>query len=233
LPLGRGFDELARRQAEAGSSANRKYRDVFLSNPGSTVKFRFLTDGDEVVVCDVHTIWTKTRAGKNRPTRIICTADEPQGCDECRSDDEDRQRRNTQTFAWVWVYEYIFPNKPARGEAEAVIVQGKTMFLQKAGVVGLYAAGWAAGQQLASFYSEYGSLCDRDYKLSRQETGGGKTNYVLFPTDPKPVTIEPDEPLPDLMEFLLKGNEEQKPKTSAGTVAYDDAEKVDAKEYDF
>lgn len=234
MPLGKGFDELARRQAESGAAANRKYRDVFLSNAGSTVKFRFLTEGTDVVVCDVHTVWTKTRNGKNRPTRIICTSDEPQGCAECQSDDEDRRRRSTQTFSWVYVYEYLFPTKPQRGESEVVMVRGKTMFLQKANVVGLYAAGWAPGQQLANFFAEYGTLCDRDYKLSREATAGGKTNYILYPTDPKVVNIELDEDLPDLIEHLLKGEEENKPSTSSGAVSYDgDVAPGDAKDYDF
>ena len=243
MALGRGFEALGARMQEAEERRGQsKYRDVFLSKAGSVVKFRYLTEASDAVIADVHTIWTKTQRGKNRPVRVICTENEPGGCAECQSDDEDRRNKRTQTFGWVWVHEYLHSSKPERGESEAVMVGGRQKWRQAAGTVGLYAAGWTVGQQLLGFFAEYGTICDRDYKLERLEKSG-KVSYNLIPTDPKPFQVDLEEDLPDLVEFLLEsGKEEQQPKAghtnTGGSVSYGDAADQETpaespEEYDF
>lgn len=237
MALGQGLAGLMVKQAandEARAAATTGYNDVLLRKSGSQVKFRFLSDSEDIVFADFHTVWIRTQRGKSRPLFSICSAEADGVCALCESDDEAVSKTKTNAIAWVWTYEYLHPQKPQRGTVEARVIAGHTVFVEKIGKPMIIRIGYYAQQQLIEFASEYGTLCDRDYKMKR--TGeDSTTRYLLVAADPSKPSFKMEEDVPGLVTFL----EEETAKSLAlitGKPVSDDEDTVSTEtegDYDF
>lgn len=120
---------------------------------GAKKRIRFLVDEDGLLSLKYHNVTLKVN-GKKQYRKYACTEDET--CLLCKCEDKDIKKVS---------YRFRIPVLDIEADEVAI-----------------WEGGVKVAQQLIDVFDEYGTLTDRDYKLSRTGTGLG-TTYNLMPTD--------------------------------------------------
>jgi len=138
---------------------------IFFVKAGSNARIRFLSDADDYYLIQQHDRWEPT-------LNVLCfkNFDEDADCPYCNRKDEGIRTR--QMYCWsIWDY-----------EAKEV-----KLFMYPANQC-------SPVPNVAAVYQEYGTITDRDYKITRSGTGKD-TSYTLFPLDKGKMRNEKAKPL--------------------------------------
>jgi len=206
----RGLGEIKKNQDRTQELMSKdRINYIFLKDRESAI-IRFLTDGDEVILANFHTVEEVTPKGK-RFSKHYCTQDLT--CKYCA------QGVSYGEVIFLWGYcKYILhrtqnpridddPNAPkwprVRSGDQVYYkedVNGPRIFSTGPGKGGAYK------NALIKYSATYKTLLDRDYIWERQGTGLG-TTYTLTPKDPSKIEDSVKELIGTLppLEKVVKG----------------------------
>lgn len=185
--------------SSASGSAGLGPRRVWLFQDGEFVRLRFMTEGDEMLWERFH----RQPADRFRP-RVCVSSALGQACTMCDEGDWP----SNHVLAWVYVYQQFYPEKPQsqRIQVKPVKVNGTTMYVEDVNEFRLLMLSITHTGPLKQRMKRYNTLLDREFELTRIDTGERKTSYSLEPLEQSPYPeelTELKEQLPDLEEVAL------------------------------
>lgn len=205
----KGIEEIkaaAERPASKGSS-----RNYFKWAAGEEKVIRFLTDGEDILLAEMHE-FVPCADGSKRS--FVCRKEFDADCPICEEVPDSRRRQIGFGIA-LW-------RETKREKGQVVTVDhlnddGKAYV----GIIqqsprNFWSFFWAA-------YDRYGTITDRDYSVNRQGSGVD-TTYTAFPDNKADIdTSEYSELMPDLEDYLQRmGSEEYYNRFYYGKVEDDD-----------
>ena len=163
---------------------------------GDIALLRFITDQEDIIQAEMHSVKKMTPRGEFF-IKEYCKSQDNQPCELCAQG----VPTSPMYFMWAYVYDIMRRQQnprlarfPDAEKWERVVVKDIPFFKEAVNGPAIFRIGPGKDQKyknmLVNFADEYGTLCDRDYKLVR--TGGAKetTDYSLIAKDPKKASKE-------------------------------------------
>jgi hypothetical protein len=213
----KGLEEILKKTEETAQmmDSGDRIRKLYIQDK-EVALLRFISDADEVFRAPMHRVKMVAPSGKEYNKWVYCTQATTGACPHCSGGDKPKN----MLYLWSWVYAIMHIGQNPRLEESSdaprwqPVKQGTQTFYKEE-VNGPMVFSISVGRggsyvnKLVNFSKEYGSLCDRDYKLSR--TGKSlDTIYELLPKDPskksKEVAAVTLETLPSLQDYIMGKN---------------------------
>lgn len=173
-------------------------------------ELRFLTDAEDLIKAKVHTLQEMTPKGL-KYTKRYCTMDDLGSCSECS------KGITVKSFIYLWAYVFkvyhtvqnpkLEQYQDAKKWTPEKLRDGKTYFIEEINGPMVFRISVGAKQvyqnTLAGFARDYGTLIDRNYRVSRT----GKSLDTVYSINPLKESTMPDGAkdlvLPDLGEVVI------------------------------
>ena len=206
----RGLPEIIKKAEEASKVSYTNRINFLYLGDHEVAELRFLTDADGLIKAKIHTLQEMTPKGM-KYTKKYCTMDDLGTCSECA------KGIAAKSFIYLWAYifkVYHAAQNPkldqyadAKKWSPVKLNDGKTYYVEE--VNGPMVFRISIGQKqvyqntLAGFARDYGTLIDRNYRISR--TGKSlDTIYGITPLKESPmVDAIKDLYLPDLGDVII------------------------------
>lgn len=190
---------------KAQSDTSNRIKYLYLGDK-DIATLRFLTDGDDLVSAFIHEVEELTQTGK-KFHRKYCTVEDTGSCQYCDAG----VKKGLVVFMWAWVYSVVHPVQNPKLEKDMnatrwtiVKVKGATMYKEDINALRVFAAkpgkDRAIHKSIDNYFTEYKTLCDRDYKWERSGASLN-TSYSLMPKDPSKLSKEIFETQKNLLDL--------------------------------
>ena len=200
---------IKQREDSQAIAAEDRIRRLYLRD-GETAVLRFLSDGDDVISAYFHTIEENMPQGK-RYRKKYCTKTELGSCQFCAEGNVP----GLLIFLWTYVYRifhrqqnFRLERNPDADKWEPIKVGSQVFY--KENVNGPMAFQMSPGRSdylkdiLTSYWTDYKTLCDRDYKWTRNGASLD-TTYSLIPQKEEKMSkeiVDSKQNLPSLSDYV-------------------------------
>ena len=205
----KGIAKIKKETEEAAANASKNRIRWLGIRSGEGALIRFLTEPDEVISAEFHTIKEMTPRG-DRYTKKYCSQDET--CKYCA----EGLTTGEMLFLWTYCYYILHKQQNLRLDNDSnaekwtrVKIGEQIFFKEDIMTFRVFRTGPGKGyvykNTLIKYADEYGTYLDRDYKWTREGAEKDTTAYALIPKDPKPITSELKnliKTLPDLAKVV-------------------------------